>query len=454
MLRSGNENDEGVKASPSTSRPRWRRDITVSRGKWDGSECEFFGVFRGDRNECGCFPGEREGLLKKLCDFWREGRYVDFALTFDDGKQLSCHRAILASSSSYFDTLFSNDWTETKNGEIHLKGDSSQWFCLALEFIYTGKCKFDHDEIFEVLLLANKYDIKELQYSLLEYLWRMGYRFDYSDNFWSQRFEMWMKVWIFCQDYSVVAESLVIDLKDALEPFKKHAAKSLERYASLTTVDEMASSKALDFDYQGIFDFLNDPELDEPFRDDYNDDCISFKIASAWLKKQFSQQNPGIIDGTDEMNQFDSLLACLRLDRVSLEQIHTTWSKHSFYKRRILALRERQNFLIIPDVGETGETVGFVCHQIETEENFCLDLPTSKRSSVQFHGDPKLSVVWPEKLLCIRGTQEGDRILSHSRYAYSLFEGCWVEYDRRCNNNTNIGPVFAVSGAILLRVAI
>ena len=130
---------------------------------------------------------------------------------------------------------------------IHLKGDSSVvWF--GVKFIYTGKCKFDHDEIFEVLLLANKYDIKELQYSLLEYLWRMGYRFDYNDNFWSQRFEMWMKVWIFCQEYSVVVESLVINLKGALEPFKKHAAKSLERYASLITVDEMASSKALDFD--------------------------------------------------------------------------------------------------------------------------------------------------------------------------------------------------------------
>lgn len=189
MLRSGNKNDEGVEASPSTSRPRSKRDVAIFHGK--SCECDFLGVFSSwSCEKCGYSPGEREGLLKKLGDFWREGKFVDFTLKFDDGQRLACHRAILASSSRYFDTLFSNDWTETKNGEIHLMGDSSQWFGLALEFIYTGKCTFDHDAIFEVLLLANKYEFEELQCSLLDYLWRMGYRSDY--DFWPQRFEMWL----------------------------------------------------------------------------------------------------------------------------------------------------------------------------------------------------------------------------------------------------------------------
>ena len=38
--------------------------------------------------------------------------------------------------------------------------------------------------------------------------------------------------------------------------------------------------------------------------------------------------------------------------------------------------RVRRDLLILPDVLETEETAGFVCHDVATGENFYLDIPT------------------------------------------------------------------------------
>ena len=163
MSRSGSANNEGVEASPSTSTSRSGIRVTVRR-----VDCEYCEDYLSDKIRK---PDSSTKRDKMFCEFWREGKYVDVKFKFDDGQQFSCHRAFLASSSSYFDNLFSNNWKEAKQDEIHMKEDSSVVFGVAMEFIYAGKCKFDLDDFFDLLLFADKYDIKELQNSFLKYQW-------------------------------------------------------------------------------------------------------------------------------------------------------------------------------------------------------------------------------------------------------------------------------------------
>ena len=163
MLRSGSANDEGVEVSPSTSRPR--SGIRVRVRRVDCDHCDYLDVCKH------CDSSMKNGILPKFCEFWREGKYVDVTFKFDDGQQFSCHRNILASSSSYFDNLFSDNWKEAKKDVIHLKEDSSQVFGSAMEIIYAGTCTFDLDDFFDLLLLAEKYDIKVLQDSFLRHRW-------------------------------------------------------------------------------------------------------------------------------------------------------------------------------------------------------------------------------------------------------------------------------------------
>merc|ERR1712142_319101 len=109
-------------------------------------------------------------LGRMLNDFRKEGKYVDVTIKLDDGQKFPCHKAILASSSSYFDSLFSNGWKESEENEIHLKQVSSKTFGVALEFYYTGTSKFDYDNFVNLLLFANEYLLNDLQESLLYHL--------------------------------------------------------------------------------------------------------------------------------------------------------------------------------------------------------------------------------------------------------------------------------------------
>ena len=102
--------------------------------------------------------------FQKLYDFLKEGKYVDITLKFDDGQQISCHRNILASSSDYFDKLFSNGMKESSEKEIHVSEISSEIFGSILEFIYAGQCSFAYDHFFELLRHANMYELKDLHF--------------------------------------------------------------------------------------------------------------------------------------------------------------------------------------------------------------------------------------------------------------------------------------------------
>ena len=110
--------------------------------------------------------------FNRISDFRKESKYVDASLKFDDGQLISCHRCILASASGYFDSLFSNGMKESGQDVIHVGNNSSSIFATALDYVYTGRCSFEYDNFFELLLLANMMEFKDLEKALLFYLTR------------------------------------------------------------------------------------------------------------------------------------------------------------------------------------------------------------------------------------------------------------------------------------------
>ena len=120
----------------------------------------------------------------RLYEFSKEKRYVDVTLTFDDGTRIPCHRCVLASCSSYFDIMFSNGMKESSEEEIRVVDVSSEVMSLAIEFVYTRRLKSTYEHFFELLLVANMYELKELEREILRHLIELLDRlyFDHEQN--------------------------------------------------------------------------------------------------------------------------------------------------------------------------------------------------------------------------------------------------------------------------------
>ena len=62
--------------------------------------------------------------------------------------------------------------------------------------------------------------------------------------------------------------------------------------------------------------------------------------------------------------------------------------------------RVRRDLLILPDVLETEETAGFVCHDVATGENFYLDIPKElSQGSVDMENRQRANVLPRSKVL-------------------------------------------------------
>ena len=88
------------------------------------------------------FTIRNQNLDGETLDFNTKDRHTDVTLTFDDGKQIPCHRGVLSSVSDYFQCLLSNGMMESRQDEIHICDVSSSAMAKALKFLYKRRCSF------------------------------------------------------------------------------------------------------------------------------------------------------------------------------------------------------------------------------------------------------------------------------------------------------------------------
>lgn len=117
-------------------------------------------------------PSHSDNLLHGLNLLWRKQLFCDVTLTAQS-QQFHCHKAVLASCSQYFRSLFSNsqckestndsgnrtpsspaeDITRSINN-IVLQGCSATGVCLVLEYIYTANMTLSLDTVEDVLSVS------------------------------------------------------------------------------------------------------------------------------------------------------------------------------------------------------------------------------------------------------------------------------------------------------------
>ncbi len=81
------------------------------------------------------------------------------------GKKFPCHRSLLAARSSVFKTMFFGlgDYKEGKTRKVTIKEFQPDEIEQFLSFVYTGDCDFSKVDTWQILALADKYDVPVLR---------------------------------------------------------------------------------------------------------------------------------------------------------------------------------------------------------------------------------------------------------------------------------------------------
>jgi hypothetical protein len=115
-----------------------------------------------DDPEVGPKKGPR--LVDATSDLWKSGLLHDFIIACE-GKQFNCHKAILASRSTYFKTMFSSDWQEHIENMLDVKDANADTVGNFIEFLYTDKLSDESQFDSDLLILAERFQFETLKFA-------------------------------------------------------------------------------------------------------------------------------------------------------------------------------------------------------------------------------------------------------------------------------------------------
>ncbi|XP_065204312.1 speckle-type POZ protein-like [Planococcus citri] len=101
-------------------------------------------------------------LLSDIGKCFNEDRFKDVTISVR-GKEYRAHKTILATRSTVFDRMLSVDMLESKKNHIDITDMDQETFEEMLHYVYTGKVKNLDESAFELLPVADKYDLEELR---------------------------------------------------------------------------------------------------------------------------------------------------------------------------------------------------------------------------------------------------------------------------------------------------
>ncbi|XP_033150791.1 protein roadkill-like [Drosophila busckii] len=113
-------------------------------------------------------------LLKELGDLLHDSKFTDVIIISADKKELRAHKLILAARSEVFKAMFSHELEENKLNEVSISDFDAEVIHEMLKYMYTEKLTKLNDLNADLLAIANKYELQELEQmcvdSLLEHL--------------------------------------------------------------------------------------------------------------------------------------------------------------------------------------------------------------------------------------------------------------------------------------------
>ncbi|XP_077581076.1 kelch-like protein 40a [Stigmatopora nigra] len=108
-------------------------------------------------------------LQDGLCDLLENDKFVDCVLKVKD-KKFPCHRLVLAASSPFFKAMFLSDLEESRTRDIVLKDVEPATVGLILRYLYTSDIKLTEQNVQDIFMVANMYQIPSIFSVCVSYL--------------------------------------------------------------------------------------------------------------------------------------------------------------------------------------------------------------------------------------------------------------------------------------------
>ncbi|XP_035665890.1 kelch repeat and BTB domain-containing protein 12-like [Branchiostoma floridae] len=87
-----------------------------------------------------------------------------------EGRSFPCHRAVLASCSPYFRSMFTSGYKEAKQEKITIKEVSKVTVATILDYAYTGRLKMEPDQVQAVMSAARLLQIDFVYRKAADYM--------------------------------------------------------------------------------------------------------------------------------------------------------------------------------------------------------------------------------------------------------------------------------------------
>lgn len=104
---------------------------------------------------------EQHEFIQTMEELWKSKHHSDLEIIVDS-KKYQVHKAVLATRSSVFSSMFENNGNERQSNQVTISGSSADVVESFLEFFYTGRIS-DSTIAMELSVLASKYDDPQLK---------------------------------------------------------------------------------------------------------------------------------------------------------------------------------------------------------------------------------------------------------------------------------------------------
>ncbi|XP_065203289.1 speckle-type POZ protein B-like isoform X2 [Planococcus citri] len=115
------------------------------------------------------FPADESNLTHDFEKLFNDEDSSDVIIEID-GKKYPAHKSVLAARSSVFHDMFKNDTMKSQRNRIEIKDTDEKNFQEVLRYIYTGKVENLNDIVFELIPVAEKYNLAPLKTACLHAL--------------------------------------------------------------------------------------------------------------------------------------------------------------------------------------------------------------------------------------------------------------------------------------------
>ena len=198
------------------------------------------------------------------------------------GQQFPAHKAVLSSTSDYFQGMFSLGFQESIMSEVTVPG-TEESFAQILDFVYTGYFTLSLHTVTNILKMACYMVFTEAMELCAEYLRGV------KDNF---TIEECFEIWAIARDHKC--------LSDIAQFYRSHLMKNFSRCVESQTFLEKCSASVM-------MEFLSDEKIES---DDITEEQV-LQAALMWLKFDWEQR---------QIHAFD-LLKKIRLGLVPLDRL-------------------------------------------------------------------------------------------------------------------------------------